>query len=292
MNTPRSQRDAADLAVITVSYGSGAVLEEFLRSLDGATTENSVTVVVDNLPEGERGVAGVAAEHGAVYVPLPENPGYGGAVNRAVRALPPSIEWLLISNPDVVLGPASIDRLLAVARRERSVAAVGPLIRNSDGSVYPSARSVPSLRAGTGHALFANVWPSNPWSRRYRSDATDRGVRTDVGWLSGSCLLVNRARFDEIGGFDTGFFMYFEDVDLGYRLHRNGGLNIYEPAAAVVHTGAHATRSSQTRMLAAHHESARRFISKRYSSPILLPLRVVLRAGLRIREFVVTRKSS
>jgi N-acetylglucosaminyl-diphospho-decaprenol L-rhamnosyltransferase len=107
--------------------------------------------------------------------------------------------------------------------------------------------------------------------------------------LSGACVLVRKSAFDEIGGFDTGFFMYFEDVDLGYRLGKSGHRNVYEPAAVVTHTGAHSTNSDSGRMITAHHESARRFLNKKYSGPLLWPVRVVLRIGLQLRSALVRR---
>src|ERR1700675_225979 len=93
----------------------------------------------------------------------------------------------------------------------------GPLARDPDGSVYPSARHLPSLVRGSMHAVLGPVWPRNPWTAAYRQERLEPSERT-VGWLSGSCLLVRRSAFSQIGGFDERYFMYMEDVDLGERL--------------------------------------------------------------------------
>ena len=69
----------------------------------------------------------------------------------------------------------------------------------------------------------------------------DAPVERTAGWLSGSCLLLRRDAFDAVGGFDPGYFMYFEDVDLGDRLGDAGWHNVYVPAAVVSHVGGHAT---------------------------------------------------
>jgi N-acetylglucosaminyl-diphospho-decaprenol L-rhamnosyltransferase len=278
MAAPRDPQ--APVAVVTVSYRSSGVLPAFLASLGAATSRPVQTLIVDNMPEVA--VAQLAAHEGAVYLPLAANPGYGGAVNAAVRTLGPDVEWVLIVNPDVVLEPGSLDILLDVAERDAGVGAVGPAVLNPDGSVYPSARLVPSLRIGIGHALFAGAWPSNPWSRRYRQE--DDPHPRDTGWLSGSCLLVRRVAFEAISGFDEGYFMYFEDVDLGMRLGRAGWRNRYEPSARVTHTGAHSTTSAHAAMVKAHHDSANRFLAKKYPGPFWLPVRVVLRIGLWARS--------
>jgi N-acetylglucosaminyl-diphospho-decaprenol L-rhamnosyltransferase len=189
----------------------------------------------------------------------------------------------------VVLGPGSIDRLLETGSSDQAIAAIGPAVLNPDGSVYPSARAVPSLRTGVGHALFANLWQRNPWTLAYRRETDPSDERRDAGWLSGSCLLVRRSAFDAIGGFDDGYFMYFEDVDLGFRFGKAGFRNVYEPAASVTHVGAHSTGES-ARMVRAHHDSARRFLSKKYAGWWLWPVRATLAVGLAIRSRAITRR--
>lgn len=285
-----------EVAVITVSFGSERVLPQFLDSLSTSTARDLHVVVADNRPNDATPVREQATAAGAAYFPLPSNLGYGGAINAAVRELDPGVEWLLISNPDVVLHPGSVDALLRRAHSDTTIGAVGPAIYTAEGALYPSARAVPSLRTGIGHALFANIWLNNPWSRAYRSGGVDVAdgdtVPRDAGWLSGACLLVRRSAFDKIRGFDSGYFMYFEDVDLGYRLTRSGFRNVYEPAAGVTHSGAHSTDSDADAMLQAHHDSAKRFLSRKYSGPLLWPVRAVLGISLSVRAALVRRKKA
>jgi N-acetylglucosaminyl-diphospho-decaprenol L-rhamnosyltransferase len=276
------------VGIVTVAYRSNAVLAGFLDSVGAASRSRLPLVIVDNAP-GADDATELAARAGATHVPLPSNPGYGGAVNAGVRELPATVTWVLISNPDVVLAPGSVDALLTTAETDPAIGAVGPAVLNPDGSVYPSARAVPSLRTGVGHALFANLWQRNPWTLAYRRETDPSDQVRDAGWLSGSCLLVRRAAFDEIGGFDDGYFMYFEDVDLGFRLGRAGYRNVYQPAAAVTHVGAHSTGSESARMVVAHHDSARRFLSKKYSGWWLWPVRITLRVGLALRSRAIIR---
>ena len=278
------------VAIVTVAYHSNQVLDGFLASAPAASASPVTVVIVDNAPGGKDDASRLAREHAARYLALAENPGYGGAVNAGVGVLGPGIEWVMISNPDVVLAPGTIDTLRRTGEADPAIAAVGPAVLNPDGTVYPSARAVPSLRTGIGHALFANLWQRNPWTLAYRRESDPSHRARDAGWLSGSCLLVRRSAFDAIGGFDDGYFMYFEDVDLGFRLGRAGYRNVYEPAAAVTHVGAHSTSSDSARMVAAHHASARRFLSKKYTGWWLWPVRVVLRVGLAIRSRAIQRR--
>ncbi len=288
---PQSSETTPRVGVVTVAYRSDDVLPTFLGSLSGASHSPLAVVIADNLPT--QGAARAhAATAGAQYAEVIDNPGYGAAINRAVALLPSSVEWVLISNPDVVLGAAAVDILVATGDSAADIAAVGPAILGADGALYPSARAVPSLRTGIGHALFANLWQSNPWTAAYLQDSARASEIRDAGWLSGACVLVRRTVFDELGGFDEGYFMYFEDVDLGYRIGRIGYRNVFDPAATALHTGAHSTSGESARMIEAHHASARRFLDRKYPGPLLWPVRFVLNAGLRIRSAALRRRVS
>jgi N-acetylglucosaminyl-diphospho-decaprenol L-rhamnosyltransferase len=289
MATSSRHPHAPEVGVVTVSYGSGQVLEKFLASVPRASVKPATVVIADN--KAEESVSALASDAAVGYIALAENRGYGDAMNAGVASLPAGIEWVLLSNPDVVLGEGSIDTLVAAGEADPSIAAVGPAII-TDGGIYPSARAVPSLRTGVGHALFANLWLGNPWTRAYRRDTEGNPTRRDAGWLSGACLLVRRSAFEQIGGFDTGFFMYFEDVDLGYRLGKAGFRNVYEPTARVTHSGGHSTEGESARMIGAHHDSAKRFLSKKYSGLALWPVRVALGIGLSLRSSLLKRRST
>ena len=279
---------ATRLAVVTVTYSPGEHLERFLSSLAEATTSQPQVILADN---GSLDGAPEAAAARSAHVRLLHtggNIGYGAAANRAVVELPAEVDWVLVANPDVEFLPGSVDELLAAASRWPRAAALGPLIREPDGSVYPSAREVPTLLAGSGHALLAGVWPTNPWSRRYRRPEEQPGERA-AGWLSGSCLLLRRSVFDSIGGFDSRYFMYFEDVDLGDRLARAGWLNVYVTSAMVTHAQGHAADKSPKAMLAAHHASAYRFQADRHPQWYAAPLRAGLKLALLTRNRWVSR---
>ncbi|MGY3556718.1 N-acetylglucosaminyl-diphospho-decaprenol L-rhamnosyltransferase [Williamsia sp. R60] len=273
-------------AVVTVTYSSGEYLSRFIQTLKHASTTLPTVILADN---GSDDGAPEAAAEKYDHVSLLHtggNIGYGGAVNRAVAEIDPSIEFVVVANPDVEWGPGSIDQLLEAAERWPQAGALGPLIHEPDGSIYPSARRVPDIVSGTGHAVLGTVWKSNPWTAAYRQADEDISERP-VGWLSGSCLLLRRRAFDAIDGFDSRYFMYMEDVDLGDRLGRAGWLNVYVPDAEVLHAKGHAAGRNPELMLPAHHRSAYRFQADRHPHWWQAPLRLALRAGLGARSAVV-----
>ncbi|GAA4402786.1 glycosyltransferase family 2 protein [Tsukamurella soli] len=269
--------------MVTVTYSPGPYLDGFLASVPAATTRAPRVLMADNGSVDGVPEAAAAKFSYATLLRTGANLGYGGAINFAVAQIPPTVEFVLIANPDVSFSPGAVDELLAAARRLPDAGALGPLIRDPDGTVYPSARQVPRLTSGAGHALLGTVWRSNPWTTAYKQ-AEAAVTERDAGWLSGSCLLVRRAAFDAIGGFDDRYFMYMEDVDFGDRLARAGWRNVYVPSAEIVHAKGHAAGREPERMLPAHHASAYRFFADRHPGPARLPLRLALRAGLTARS--------
>ena len=281
---------APALTVVTVTYSPGSHLDRFLSSLTVATDRPLTVVLADNGSSDGTPEEAVDRYPGARLLRTGGNLGYGSAVNRAVATVPREEEFVLVANPDVVWGPGSIDALIDAADRWPSAATLGPLIRDPDGSVYPSARHLPSLIRGGMHAVVGFVWKANPWSKVYRQEHTEPSERP-VGWLSGSCLLLRRSAFDAVGGFDERYFMYMEDVDPGDRLGRAGWLNVYVPASEILHDKGHSTGRNPARNLRAHHDSTYIYLSDRHDRRWQAPLRWTIRGALAVRARAAVRKS-
>ena len=278
--------DAADpVGLVTVTYSPGDALTGLLDSIPAASSRPVQVVLADN-GSTDGSVETAAGRPGVRLLRTGSNLGYGRAANLGVRQAPG--DWVVIANPDLTWEPGALDTLLEAVGRWPSAGVLGPAILSPDGTLYPSARQLPSLGRGIGHALCGWWWPSNPWTAAYRRE---RGVPTErlAGWLSGSCMLVRREAFDAVGGFDPAYFMYFEDLDLCERIGRAGWQNVYVPTSVVCHEGGASTSKDPRTMADAHHASAWRYLSRRYSGLRWLPVRVVLRAGLAARAALARR---
>ncbi len=284
--TGDSSSTTVPVRVVCVVYHPGDELADFARSLRTATARPVELVLVDNGTDPAT-TDRVAAEFGASIVRDGENLGYGGGANAGAAGS--AADWLVVANSDIVWEPGSLDALLDAGRRYPHGGAFGPALLNEDGTVYPSARELPSLRQGAGHALFARVWPGNPWTTAYQRRQQTVGEERTAGWLSGACLLLRREAFEQVGGFDTSFFMFFEDLDLGERLALAGWQNLYVPGARVTHVGGTSWRERPARMISAHHASARQYLHRRYARWYQWPIRVAVTVGLRVRETVELR---
>lgn len=289
-STPSEPGNRAPLGIVTVTYSPGEYLSRFIDSIPTALSQKARVVLADNGSTDGVPERTVEQYEWVEFLDTGGNLGYGGGMNAGANALRPAreageidTEYLLLVNPDVEFNAGSIDKLISCARRWNKAGSVGPKIVEPDGTIYPSARAIPSIINGIGHAIFADIWPSNPWSKAYRDD-DDMDTERVSGWLSGSCLLVRWDAFDAIGGFDERYFMYLEDIDLADRMSRAGYLNIFCPDATINHAQGHSTAVHSKKMLRAHHDSAYRFISDRHPKPWQAPLRWVIKTGLQVRS--------
>ena len=217
----------------------------------------------------------LAAHPGVRVIRAPGNVGYSRAANLGTAATKAPIVAVL--NPDTELEHGAAAAMSARLAHEPRLGAVGPRLRNLDGTDYPSARSMPSIGVAIGHGILGMWWPRNRFTARYRQLDADPTRPRLVDWVSGAAIWLRRSALDEVGGWDERYFMYLEDTDLCWRLRRAGWEVAYEPTAVVVHVqGASASRRPY-RMLLEHHRSAWRFARVRFTGAraALLPLAAV-----------------
>jgi N-acetylglucosaminyl-diphospho-decaprenol L-rhamnosyltransferase len=266
-------------AAVVVAYESGPLLTDCVTSLlaeDSAGGPPEVVVVDNGSHDGS--IEALEAAYPGVAVLRPgANLGYSRAANLGTAATTAPV--VAVINPDAVVARGSAAVVLARFDAEPGLGAIGPLIRELDGSVYPSARRVPSTRDAVGHAVLGSIRPDNASTRRYRELDADPTVPREVDWVSGAAIWLRRDALDAIGGWDEGFFMYVEDVDLCWRLHGAGWTVAYEPAAEVTHVQGVSTAGHPYRMIVAHHRSTLRFAAKRWHGfrrALLAPLAALL----------------
>jgi len=272
------------VAVVVVGYQSDETWGAFFDGIRHSTIVPRQVVVVENSSNLSPALPS-QTEFPLSILHRKDNPGYGASVNAGVAQLTSEVDWIAYCNADVVLEPDTISQLLSSATVFPRAAILGPSIANSDGSTYPSARAIPGLRIGAGHALFGSWWKRNPWTARYLGTYDGIEPRSS-GWLSGAFMLVRREVFEELRGLDEQYFMYFEDVDLCLRTKALGYRCVYVPRARITHLGGHSTSTNPREMMRAHHRSAEIFLGKLYPKRIHTPLRILLRASLRLRRLI------
>lgn len=225
-----SGTDPSILTVVLVAYNSAAVLGGAITSVP----DDVRVIVVDNASADNS--ARVARDHGAEVIDAGENLGFGTACNLGAKAA--KTEFVLFLNPDARLLPNALDTLLAKADHTPKTVALGPLILD--------AQNQPETpRAATLLDDVPAMMPTIPTTP------------SEVGFLSGACLLVRNEAFTAIGGFDEAIFLYLEDDDLCYRLRKAGGTLMLVPEARVTHDqGTSSPPSTASLQLRNHHTMA------------------------------------
>jgi GT2 family glycosyltransferase len=214
------------VSAVVVSHGHAA---ELPRSLSALAPQVDETLVIANLPGSADGVSS--------DVRVLENPrplSFAANVNLGIAAT--SGEYVLVANPDAIAERDAVGTLVAFADAHPGCGIAGPEMHWPDGSRQPSRRRFPTVR-GTivRRTPLRRLRPPYEMQREHYTldERPTEPVRAD--WMLGAFLLMRRAMLDEIGGWDSGFRHYCEDIDVCYRAAQAGWERWYVPGAVVTH---------------------------------------------------------
>jgi N-acetylglucosaminyl-diphospho-decaprenol L-rhamnosyltransferase len=240
---------SAPVAAVVVVHEPVPELHGCLEALIPQVQE---LVVVDNL--GRTVVQGVPVLQN-------ERPaGFAANANRGVAET--SAPFVVVANPDTEAAPDAVAVLLDFAEEHPRAGIVGPELRHPDGTLNPSRRRFPTV-GGTivRRTPLRRVLGSTQRAHYGLDEHPTEPVQAD--WLLGAFLLLRREMLDELGGFDEGFRLYGEDIDLAYRAAKADWERWYVPEAKVVHAHAAVTdRRLLTRRTLWHWRGIARFVRK------------------------------
>jgi GT2 family glycosyltransferase len=253
------------VSVVIVNYNAGDHLRVCLASL--ADTLQGVpwdAVVVDNSSTDGSSRVAEQFRHCVEVVRSETNVGFGSGVNRGVAATRGDL--VLIINPDCRAVAGLVQALAGQMAQNPGCAVAGPRVLDPDGSVQGSARGDPTLLTGLfgRTSVLSRLFPgAAPVRANVKAAEALKSGRSCVAvdWVSGACMLVRRAPFEEVGGFDEGYFLYWEDADLCRRLRARGYKICYVPGASVVHLVGQSSRTVRALAVREFHRSAYRYYS-------------------------------
>jgi N-acetylglucosaminyl-diphospho-decaprenol L-rhamnosyltransferase len=237
-----------EITLSVVSHRQNALVNPLLEDVQRHCADRVRVVVTENLPDPTPLATGVLSCPSEV---ISNTHVRGFAANHNAVFARSDSPYFCVCNPDIRL-PADPFPALLESLADRRAGAVGPLVRSPEGSADNSARKFPTMGS-----LLKKFFVEN----RAPDYATDRGP-LDVDWIGGMFMLLPSAVFRAVGGFDEGYFLYYEDVDLCRRLHAAGNTVIYNPRAQVVHDAQRGSRR-QPRLALLHAKSMLRFLTRR-----------------------------
>jgi hypothetical protein len=268
MSEPTPTASFADLGIVIVTWNAADVIDDCLGAVLADAPADLEAIIVDNASSDgtpERVRAWCRRDGRVRLVETGRNAGFGAASNIGARAT--ERPFLLFLNPDVSIGAAALGRMLACARADPRVGAVGCRLFDQARVPWLAAGRLPGVAREARDKIRHLV---RPWTGVDRT-AGDR----EVEWTSGACLLVRRAALDG-AIFDERFFLYFEDKDLCKRIGERGYRLVVAGGAEALHRGGSSARKAAEQAAVAYRESQIRYYAKHRGGAELLVLRVVL----------------
>lgn len=276
------------ISVVVVNWNSGPLLEQCVRSL-WAHAAGCEIVLVDNASDdGSLEFLSNRAQILQLHR-NGQNLGFAAASNIGWRL--GQGDPVLFLNPDAQCTEGAVRRLEKTLLDDESAWAVGGLLTNSAGKAQCgfNVRAFPTIASLAAEMLLLEeIWPGNPWTRRYRMSGWDHSQAREVDQPAGACLMVRRRILESLGGFDEAFSpAWFEDVDLCKRIRDNGGRILFQPAARFLHQGgATLRRLSWYDFLRHYHGNQLRYFTKHCGPRAAEQARRLIVAGLRLRAWI------
>lgn len=237
-------------SLIFVNYQSAGLLKRALASWEqhDRTTSFEFILVNNDRSEAEQ-IAQLAEQYGAKVVTPEQNFGFGEACNRGAAVA--RGQWLFFLNPDTEYLEGSLTVLEeAFAQTPRSLGGIRLVNREGKPEMW-SGGLFPTF----GRLLLARL-PGYP-----RAPLWEQVNYTHTDWVSGAGLVIPKPLFLELGGFDCHYFLYFEDIDLAYRLKQSGGVVWRTPRLTVLHVGG-GSQPGERRQKQAYYTSQRRYFAR------------------------------
>jgi len=262
-------KSAPRISVIIVSYESGPTLERCLAGLAAQTFTDFEILLVDNASTDGAPQAAVAADPSIRFLEPGSNLGFAAGNNLAVKSA--RGRWLALLNPDAYPEPGWLKALMDGVARHPGVESFASLQTSADD---------PGVLDGAGDNMTSVGIPFRGGYGRRLPASLPEG---EVFSACGAAMLIDRALFEDLGGFDERFFCYCEDVDLGYRLRLTGRATLLLPQARVAHVGS-ASTGVRSDFAIFHGSRNRVWTFLKNTPPLLLwlttPLHVAVTAAL------------
>lgn len=275
-----------EVSICIVSWNVAEDLRACLQSLRAQENPVATEVIVVDNASGDDTVRMLAEEFAEVITLLnPENRGFAAATNQALAGA--RGQYLMMLNPDTVVPPDAIGRLVEVAEAHPEAGIVAPKLVYPDGSLQYSCRRFPTITAAIFRNTFLGaLFPKARAAADYVMADWDHDSVRAVDWASGAALLIRRELYQQIGPLDEGFRWGSEDVDYCLRAHQAGWPVLYTPQPVIVHAVGRSSDQAIVPTITTAHHSMYRLYSKHFARNPLSRALVGVGIWLRARVLI------
>lgn len=272
------------LSIVIVNYNVKEFLLNLLQSLRRSLENiDSEIIVVDNASTDGAGQAIKESYPEVIFIQNKKNLGFGAANNIGLEEA--RGEFILLINPDTIVKEDTLSLMLDFFEKNPEAGMAGCKVLNPDGSLQlPCRRGFPgpwtSFCKVTG---LSKIFPKSKLFAKYNLTYLNEDATYEVDAISGAFMMFRRKVYEKVGGFDSAFFMYGEDLDLCYRTQKAGFKIFYVHSTQIIHyKGESAKRSSidETKLF---YDAMSIFVKKHFSSYIIVE--AILRAAIILRGF-------
>ncbi len=283
-----------DLSIIIVNYNVKEFLQNLLHSIEKASSNILKEIlIIDNASDD--GSVEIIKEKfpSVILIENKINVGFGKANNQGLAIA--KGKYILFINPDCIVSEDTLDKMISFFEKHPDCGLAGCKILNSDGTLQLACRrSFPgpwtSFTKVTG---LSNLFPNSRIFARYNLTYLDENKSYEVDAVSGSFMMTRKEVYQKTGGFDEQFFMYGEDLDLCYRVQKNGYKVYYMHETQIIHYKGESTKRSNLDETKLFYDAMHLFVKKHLSSFPVVEL--ILRSAIGLRKlfaFLGKRKLS
>ena len=278
------------ITTIIINYNAGVMLQQCVQAVLNSTVSTRLTVVdnasSDRSAENLQNLYG--NQQGVEFLFNPSNLGFGSAINAIARRS--SAEFVLILNPDCILEPDAICLLAEALANDSEAGLAGPAVCDEHGDLQrASMRRFPdpwkSLMTTSG------LWRLGKWFPVFHGVEVDISKSTNGSQVcdavSGACMLLRHDAFEAVEFFDEEYAMHCEDLDLMYRLKRQGWHCLYVPRANCMHQQGISSHSRPSWVHFQKHRGMARFFKKFQAESTFFPIRMLVYAGIWLRFIIL-----
>lgn len=272
-----------DLSIIIVNYNVKEFLLNLLDSIQKATKNLKIEIIIIDNNSNDGSIPAVKLKFPQVKtIENNVNVGFGAANNQGIEIS--NGKFLLFLNPDTLVNEKTFTKLVEFLNGNINVGLVGCKVLNPDGTLQlPCRRSFPTPWVSLTKVLgLSKIFTKSKLFAKYNLTYLDENQSYEVDAVSGSFMMMRREVYDNIGGFDTDFFMYGEDLDLCYRVQKSGKKVFYFSDTEIIHYKGESTKRSKIDETKIFYDAMHLFVKKHFSSSFLIEL--ILQFGIVLRK--------